>query len=188
MRLFFAVTLPEELIARIAEVQDGLRRVVNDEGVRWTRPEQFHFTVKFLGEQKEEPVHKAIECAQSLRDAWKPFEMTLGGIGAFPNIKRPSVLWAGTTSGGEVLTELGAALDSALVREGFPREFKPVKAHLTLARIKSYAGEMAAANALKSSGAIEIGTARIDGFVLMQSRLKPSGSEYTKVERFEFRE
>jgi 2'-5' RNA ligase len=187
MRLFFAVTLPEELIARVADIQQELRKSIQNEGVRWTRPEQFHYTVKFLGEQSEARVHKAIECANSLRDAWQPFELRLGGVGAFPNVKRPSVLWVGAITGGDVLTEIGATLDKMLVNEGFPREFKPVKAHLTLARIKSYGGEASAARALRSAEVGDIGTATIEGFVLMQSDLKSTGSEYAVVESFQFR-
>src|SRR5437764_3859520 len=111
MRLFLAVTLPEELIARVADVQKELREAILADGVRWTRPEQFHYTVKFLGEQSPARMHEAVECATAFCRSSSPFEITLGGVGAFPNGERPSVIWLGATAGADALTELGAGLD-----------------------------------------------------------------------------
>jgi RNA 2',3'-cyclic 3'-phosphodiesterase len=186
MRLFFAVTLPEDLLSKIAEVQRGLRGGIEDDGVRWTRPEQFHYTLKFLGEQPPQRAHKAIEVAASICEAQSPFELALGGVGAFPNTQRPSVLWLGAASGAAELVDLATRLDAALARQHFLRENKPPKAHLTLARIKTYSGETAARRALAGAEVGTIGAAVVDGFVLMQSALKPSGSEYNVVEQFRF--
>jgi 2'-5' RNA ligase len=186
MRLFFAVTLPDELIEKISEAQARLRAAVGDEGVRWTRPDQFHYTLKFLGETPAPRAYKAVDAARAVCEGQQPFAITLGGAGAFPSDQRPSVLWIGATAGAEPLIDLAVRLDKALVRQGFPRENRPPKAHLTLARIKTYAGEAAAARALKTVQIGEIGTAVVGGIVLMQSALKPTGSEYTIVEKFGF--
>ena len=186
MRLFLALMIPEELIARVADVQKELRKVILTDGVRWTRPEQFHYTVKFLGETSTGQAQKATDCTAAFCEHAAPFEIHLAGIGAFPNSSRPSVLWLGAAEGADALTQLAAGLDEALHREGFPKERKPAKAHLTLARIKSYAGEMAAARALRTAEVGAIGSFTADGIVLMQSTLKPGGSEYAVVERFRF--
>jgi RNA 2',3'-cyclic 3'-phosphodiesterase len=186
MRLFFAVTLPEEIIARTAAQQEELRAKAGDEGIKWTRPEQFHYTLKFLGEQPALKAHKAAETAKAVAVGAQPFELTLGGVGAFPNSNRPSVLWLGATSGAELLIDLATRLEMALVRQGFSRENKPPKAHLTLARMKTYAGETAAARLLRGVEVGEVGAFTVDRFVLMQSTLKPSGSEYAVVEQFTF--
>jgi len=186
MRLFFAIPLPDEVIARISAVQEQLRAAIGEDGVRWTRPDQFHYTLKFLGEQPVARAEKAVEVAYAVRSEQTPFELTLGGVGAFPNHQRPGTLWLGATAGAEALTDLAARLDAALARQRFPRENRPLKAHLTLARIKSYAGEIAAARALKTAQVGEIGVVTVDRFVLMQSTLKPSGSEYTIVAEFKF--
>src|SRR5436309_14011058 len=103
MRLFFAVTLPDEIIASISKVQQDLRKAMGDEGVKWTRPEQFHYTLRFLGEQPAPKAHIAIEAAQAVAADCKEFEFSLGGIGAFPNIQRPGMLWVGATAGVEPL-------------------------------------------------------------------------------------
>jgi 2'-5' RNA ligase len=186
MRLFFAIAVPEELARRIAEVQEQLRAEMRDPGIRWTRPEQFHYTLKFLGEQPVQRAYKAVETAQAIAHSRRPFTLTLGGVGAFPNAQRPNVLWIGATAGQEALISLAQDLDAALAREHFRRETKPPKAHLTLARIKTYDAEIAVSAKLPRVNVGEIGSLEADAMVLMQSVLKPTGSEYTVVERFRF--
>jgi 2'-5' RNA ligase len=186
MRLFFAVTLSEEMIEKILAAQDSLRADLRDDGIRWTKPEQFHYTLKFLGEQPLDRAYQAIDAAQAVREAERPFTLALGGVGAFPNNSRPGVLWLGATEGGEELSGLAARLDKALSGRKFPAEKQPVKAHLTLARIRSYRGEAAVARALKTLQIGEIGRMTVNRFVLMQSVLKPAGSEYTVIEAFRF--
>jgi RNA 2',3'-cyclic 3'-phosphodiesterase len=188
MRLFFAVTLPDELVEKVLEAQAALRELVGDEGVRWTKPEQFHYTLKFLSEQSAARAERAVECAEAARESHAGFAMTLGGLGAFPSDQRPSTLWLGATAGADTLAAIAADLDTRLTGHGFPRENKPLKAHLTLGRIKTYKGEAAAARALRKmaedprwSG---LGSFRVDRFVLMRSTLKPEGSEYAVVDEF----
>jgi 2'-5' RNA ligase len=184
MRLFFAVTLPEEIIARVTDVQQNLRKAIGDVGVKWIRPEQFHYTLRFLGEQPAHSAHVAVEVAQAVAADCEEFDFSLSGIGAFPNIQRPSILWVGASTGVEPLTNLANTLEWRLQRAGFRKEAQDFNAHLTISRIKGYAGEIAAVKTLKSADIGELGTVRLDRFVLMQSVLKPTGSEYTVVEEF----
>lgn len=186
MRLFFAITVPSELIEKLTAVQDQLRAEMPDPGIRWTKPEQFHYTLKFLGEQPVQRAYTAVEVVQTIARAQRPFTLTLGGVGAFPNVERPNVIWIGATQGQEELVGLARDLDSALARERFRREPKPPKAHLTLARVKSYDAEVAVSARLPRVTVGEIGSIEVDYMVLMQSILRPSGAEYTEVERFRF--
>ena len=73
-----------------------------------TRPEQFHYTLKFLGEQPPARADKAIAAADSIRENVEQFEISLGSIGAFPNTNRPGTIWLGTNSGGDALAEVRA--------------------------------------------------------------------------------
>lgn len=184
MRLFFAVTLPDEIIARVAEAQHNLRKAIGDEGVKWTRPEQFHYTLRFLGELPTPQAHIAIEIAQAVAADTQEFDFTLSGIGAFPNNQRPSTIWIGAGTGMEPLTNLANLLEWRLQRAGFRKEKQVFNAHLTILRIKGYAGEVAAVKALKNAERGELGTVRVNRFVLMQSVLKPTGSVYAVVEEF----
>src|SRR2546423_3540141 len=95
MRLFFAVTLPEETLARIGEAQNRFRSLADDPGVRWTRSEQFHFTIKFLGETQPARARRAVEVGHAVQGTRQPFDIRIGGLGAFPNGQRPSTIWIG---------------------------------------------------------------------------------------------
>lgn len=184
MRLFFAVAVPDEVLERVGAIQTQLRERIGDEGVRWTRPDQFHYTLKFLGEQSFQRAETAVEVATAIAEEGAPFEMTLSGVGAFPNDQRPSILWVGAAQGADELVTLATRLDDVLSRRGFPHDKKPLKAHLTLARIKTYAGEAAAARTLRSAPDADCGSFRVDRFVLMRSILKPTGSEYSILKEF----
>lgn len=184
MRLFFAIEVPPDIAARIAEVQAEMRAQMPDPGIRWTRQEQFHYTLKFLGELPVQRAYRAVEAAQDIARSRAPFDLTLGGVGAFPNTRRPSVLWLGAMSGQDDLIGLARDLDAALARDRFRRETKEPKAHLTLARIKTYDAELAVSAGLARVSIGELGTIHVHEMVLMQSILQPSGSQYTVVERF----
>lgn len=188
MRLFFAVSIPDEQIERITDVQQMLRDRIGDDGVRWTRPDQYHYTLKFLGEQSFKRAETAVEVADAIASESGTFDFKLSGMGAFPNSQRPSNIWIGATDGAEQLAALAARIDDVLSRRGFPRERKPVKAHLTLARIKTYAGEQAAARMLRNPEEICFGTFVVDRFVLMRSILSPKGSEYSVLREFSLKQ
>ena len=188
MRLFFAVALPDDIIAAIVASQAKIRKPAGEDGIRWTRPEQFHYTLKFLGEQPPARMTKATLAAELIRRSVKPFDLVLAGIGAFPNANRPGTIWLGAASGAESLAELAGKLDRALHHAGFALDNRPLTPHLTLARIKSYQGEASAAKALEKLEIGEVGRATVDRFVLMQSNTKPTGSEYTVIQEFKLEE
>lgn len=187
MRLFFAVTIPPEVLLALEKVRADLRRAMECPSIRWVRPEQFHYTVKFLGEQTMPRAQKAVEVAEKVCDKLAPFRLTLGGLGAFPTPRRPSVLWIGATSGAQEFERMARLMDDALAREHFRRESKVPTAHLTIARIKTYEAESAVADGLARLNLDEIATITVDSMVLMRSTLRPTGSEYSLVERFPFR-
>lgn len=187
MRLFFAVLLPEELISELTAVQDDLKRKITDSGVKWTKPEQLHLTVKFLGETDPDRLQKVLPAGLAVREGRKPFELSIGGLGAFPNMNRPSVLWVGANKGADSLVSLALQLDGLLVKYGYKKEARPPTPHLTLARIKTYSGEAEVSRVLKTAEVGEIGATTIDRFTLMRSTTKPTGSEYSVVEEFPFK-
>ena len=186
MRLFFAIEIPPDLVARVSAVQAELGALMPDPGIRWTRPENLHYTLKFLGELPVQRAYRAVEVAQDIARARRPFELTIGGVGVFPNPQRPNVLWIGATAGRDELIGLARELDNALARERFRRETKEPKAHLTLARIKTYDAEVAVSAKLDRVKVGDVGTFTPHHMVLMQSVLTPTGSNYTVVERFRF--
>jgi 2'-5' RNA ligase len=186
MRLFYAVLIPQDIVDRVREVQERFRAQIADSGVKWAKPETFHFTIKFLGDTPPEKIEKALLAGQAVKEGRNPFELRLGGAGGFPSSQRPSTLWVGVKEGSKDLAEIALQLDELLVKYGYQKERRPLVPHVTLARIKSYAGEAESARALQSIRAGELGGFTVDRFALMRSQLKPSGSEYTVVEEFVF--
>lgn len=188
-RLFFAVLLSEEVREAIVRVEEQLRATAGDTGIKWVQPEQFHYTLKFLGETPEEKIPAVIEAAQVVAAQHTPFALTLAGVGAFPNERRPQILWIGASEGFPVLARLAESLEGELAARGFPRENRRFNPHLTLARAKSPAGEAAIARVLAGQAAErnkvdKFGVIPIAKFVLMRSELRPAGPNYTVEETF----
>jgi 2'-5' RNA ligase len=188
MRLFFAVNLPDEELDILENAQKKLSSLAPGNDIRWARRDQFHFTLKFLGEQPAVRAQKAAELALQVGYSFAPFFITLSGFGAFPNSERPNVLWMGMEEGADEMQKLSSSIDSGLRSLGFKLDNKPYKPHLSLARIKTYPQEMAAAQILLRSNLIIQVRVKVSSFSLMQSSLLPSGSEYTEVEKFAFSE
>src|SRR5437763_1344697 len=110
VRLFFSLPLPGEVKARIGPVLEAARKAGAD-GVGFTRTEQLHFTLAFLGEQPRPD--EALAAGASLSDV-QAFELALCGAGAFPNTARPRVLWLGVTAGAAELVGAAERLRAAL--------------------------------------------------------------------------
>jgi 2'-5' RNA ligase len=182
IRTFIAVDLPEEVKDRIEETVAPLRPL--SRSIRWVRPEGLHLTLKFLGEipgEQLDDIFAALETALSGRP---PVRFRLSGLGGFPNLRRPRVLWIGVSEGGEPLGELAGIVEKALIPCGFPPEKRPFSAHLTLGRVRSPRGLQAVLDRLPAveydSGPITAGAVKV-----MKSRLKPTGAEYSALKIIE---
>lgn len=186
MRLFVALDLPEEVRRSLAEVIARLKPKCLD--ARWVRPESMHLTLKFIGHaiadgdaQKLGELRTALATIHSP----EPVEIHYRGVGFFPGPKRPRVVWCGVESSPN-LSQIAADIDAALSPLGIPREKRAFVPHLTLARIEPprLVEELArAAQELASTG---FGSARETEYYLFESKLKPSGAIYTKLETYSF--
>src|SRR4029079_13818391 len=130
MRLFIGIELPENVREGLAEVQRELRPV--SAAARWVATESAHLTLKFLGEiteQRAEEVHQALTVL-----TWKPFQITVKGIGFFPGTRSPRVFWAGIQA--PTLEALTGRIDPKLEAFGFEKDRRSYRAHITLARAK----------------------------------------------------
>jgi 2'-5' RNA ligase len=104
------------------------------DGLRWTRTDQRHITLQFLGPVPD-PVALAESVAESFRRA-APFSLVLGGAGAFPSARKGSVLWIGVDRGSEALADVAARVMHATEPLGFEPDDRPYRPHLTLARAR----------------------------------------------------
>ena len=182
MRLFVALEIPEPVRERLAALIVAMRPAATK--AKWVRPENLHVTLKFLGEaapEKLNAIGEALCCARSEA----PIEVRFRGLGSFPNEKRTRVLWAGV-EGSANLAALAASVDSVVASAGFPKETRPFFPHLTLARFDPPGIPPALSKAITANSTHDFGLLRTGTFHLIQSKLKPTGAEYTTLRSFVF--
>jgi 2'-5' RNA ligase len=181
MRLFFAVELSPEARERIARAQAELRRP--GAVVGWTRPEDAHLTLRFLGEADAGNLDSIRSVARTAASDARPFRFRLAGLGTFPPGSRPRIIWAGVEEPTGELRRLAATLEGRLAPLGFPSEGRPYHAHVTLGRVRSCrtGGELAVR---VRSTPFEGGTVQVPHFVLVRSTLRPAGALHEILERF----
>jgi 2'-5' RNA ligase len=178
MRAFLAIDVPEEIRKRLATMQDELRP--SSSAAKWVSPESIHLTLKFMGEIPEQRRSDVDRAMDGLR--WKPFSVAVRGVGFFPGLASPRVLWAGLES--SMVAGLAKEIDSRLEQEGFEREERDFRAHLTLARTKGNRLERSLVKAAERFQQMEFGTFIANSVYFYQSTLKPSGSVYTKLKEY----
>jgi len=190
MRIFIAIDIDEPIRQRIARFLEGVRGFAPD--VRWVKPESFHVTLKFVGEQSAEQVEQIKRALAGVRGV--PTTIGFGGAGFFPNPKAARVFWVGMQAD-ENLAALAGKVDQATAALGIPREQRAFSPHLTLARGGSGASQRkpcGQADAIfrrlqeKLAGLPPpgFGTMTAREFFLYESKLSPAGARYTKLQAF----
>lgn len=177
MRLFVAINIPPSVRDAIYADVAPLRAAST--GVRWVVSSALHVTLKFLGEQDERLVDSLRVALASAAANHRRLEVETTALGAFPNFRRPRVVWVGMT-GEKQLQALARDIDEALLPLGVAAEQRRFQAHLTLGRVK---GELSAAEAIALS-AVASACQVTRGFPvqavdLMRSELGPGGSRYS---------
>ena len=135
-RLFIAVTIPEAIKAKIEEAQAELRCVLPERAIRWTRREQFHLTLRFLGDVDAARVEALAEAVRAACRGFGVLHLRADRLGFFPDLRYPRVVWVGVRDQAEQLPRLQGAVEQA-TRE-YTTEAKQGRftGHVTLARIK----------------------------------------------------
>src|SRR5713226_2994122 len=182
MRLFVALEIPSTVRENLADLLRFLRAVSPQ--TRWVRPENLHVTLKFIGEVPEAKF-AAIRNALAGARSDQPVTLDFRGLGFFPNEKHPRVFWAGIEASSN-LKDLAADIDRATEKLGIPREQRPFSPHLTLARFEPPGPPEKLRSAIQENAAREFGSLHTSRIHLIESKLKPSGAEYTTLESFAF--
>lgn len=179
-RVFVAVPLNESLRGAVRDLQQQME----DAGAvaRWTRPEQLHFTLQFLGEIPLAQVARVKVATREAATRAAPFPISLRGLGAFPSFQRPQVIWIGVTDGREPLQALADGLREALVKQRFPTEPRPFRPHLTLARVRSTRNWGELVRAIGDFKDTDVGAQQVDRLIVFESHLSPKGPSYTPLE------
>ena len=170
MRLFVALALPHETRTRLSRLATGLP------GVRWLPPENYHLTLRFLGEM---PGHRAEELDHALAALrGKQFTLQLSGVGVFEKSGRAQALWAGVARN-ERLEHLQNKIETAVQRIGFEPERRRFSPHVTVARLDGTPpgklGEWMQAHNLLRAEPVQVAH-----FTLFSSQLGKDGAVYTE--------
>lgn len=184
MRLFVAVDVNPAVAQAFGGVIEELRTrtavLAPRARITWGSAERAHITVRFIGEVNDA---KAGTIAAALQPALaaSACDVNVSGVGAFPRSGSPRVLWAGLTEGVQGLVDLEREVSARLDACGIPREDRPYRPHLTLARVRDAAG-LRTQLLLKGFADREFGTTRVDAITLYESRLSPQGSAYVPLQ------
>lgn len=185
MRAFVAIDLSADVRAAVVAAQTTLREAAPRADVRWAETEKLHLTLKFLGEVAEARLDDVVAALAEAASRHRPFWLAAGGIGGYPSIGRPRVLWAGLASGHREIGLLAADVERAVEPLGFPREARPFSGHVTLGRVRSPRGVSRVTKAAAGLADRAFGQWRVGEMVLYRSYLRPTGSIYEPLARFE---
>jgi RNA 2',3'-cyclic 3'-phosphodiesterase len=179
MRLFTAIDLPGDVLREVNELIERLRPAAR---IKWSVPENLHITTKFIGEWPEDRLED-LKTALAGVPCTGAIPIAIRGVGFFPNERSPRVFWAGVEAP-PPLNRLASVTDQALKPLGIEAEKRPFSPHLTLARIKEPVPLTPLRDRITQLASTDFGSFDADRFYLYQSRLRPSGSVYTKVSEF----
>lgn len=178
-RLFVGLTLPERVESALLESRRSWESLP---GARFAR--ELHLTLKFLGNVAESDIQQIALALESVASALRPFTLSVGGLGCFPNARRASVVWRGVDQGFNELSKAAAQVEHALELIGFARETRPYTPHITLARLRPPSDLRGWLPTSEQKEAVP--PFQVDQFHLIQSDLRPDGARYTSLRRFRF--
>jgi len=178
MRLFIAVNLPVEIKRSLGSFIQVLRRFPLD--ARWVPEENLHLTLQFLGDTPEEQVPAIVQGLNLVAGEVAPFKLVISGVGVFPSVERPRVLWVGVSGETTALADLHRRVQREMGLLGFAAEQRKFSPHLTLARIRSPWDIRSLLQKAEeyAEGVKNFGEIKVVSIELMQSELRPAGAKY----------
>jgi len=177
-RTFVALLIPDSWIDYVRNVERQLSG--RSAGLSWVKPENAHFTVRFLGDMDPDQLPRVLESVRRNGEGLAAPMARLGRLGAFPRPERPRVLWIGLAQGGPEAEAIAAAVNDGLERDGFGFPDKPFRAHLTVARARE--GARGVESLMRASLADPPPAEPLTRLVVMKSQLHPSGAMYNVLE------
>jgi len=181
-RVFCAVELPDDVRARLQEHIARLRKDFPDTAASWSRVENIHLTLKFLGNVELDRIPKISAAAMRTTDKFSKFQIDVGNVGVFPRPSRAQVLWIGVNDPSGKLSTLQQQFESACESAGFPKEDRAYRPHLTIARIrKPESARRLADTHLQMK--FEPLAVQINELIVFRSELSSKGSKYTAISR-----
>jgi 2'-5' RNA ligase len=180
VRTFVALPIPRESRKALDEAQGPLRATKAD--VRWISAASIHLTLKFLGEIDPETLPGLTRALRESIQAHRPFTLCLRGLGAFPGLAAPRIVWCGIEGETDMLETLQKDVESVCARLGFPPEERVFRPHLTLGRVRGKRNLHRLVECIKITSVCE-NSFEVNGINLYKSTLTPGGAMYDVLER-----
>jgi 2'-5' RNA ligase len=186
IRTFIALEMPSPIRKALAGISSQLKLDLSGLPLRWVPVENMHLTLKFLGDISPDQIAGITKTLESLTANLAPMEISVDGIGAFPNRQRARVIWVGLAVP-ESLHQLQRNIEGRLAELGFPGENRAFLPHLTLVRVRGHARPMDLRKigaVLASSASLPFTSSTAEKITFFRSELKPSGSVYNALSQF----
>jgi len=178
IRAFIAVDLDPQVIERIYSAVDDLKARIP--AIRWLPKTNLHLTLKFLGNVEETQIDPLIAVLQEQLRPFPRCTINAKGLGVFPDLRRPKILWVGLAGSG--LIQLAAKVDLSLLPFGFAPEKRPFTPHLTIGRWRQFdRPPKTLGQELESRRDFEFGTCTVEQIILFQSVRKPEVATYCQL-------
>ncbi|MGA9452732.1 MAG: RNA 2',3'-cyclic phosphodiesterase [Verrucomicrobiia bacterium] len=186
LRLFVAIPMPETVRNEITGVQQELQRLVSRETIRWTKPEQFHLTLRFLGDVPVERVPALQEAVNAVCAGEPALRLRAQGTGFFPNARSPRVIWAGVSDGGGHLVDLQKRIEGAVQPFAEGPGSEKFSGHVTLGRVKFLKRPEIEKLAVHAQAITDrlFGEWMANEVELIRSDLSPDGAQHTLLAAF----
>jgi len=175
--MFIAVEVAPAIHAALVDLKRELAQ--HGAAVRWVRDEGLHATIKFLGAVPDAQLPELRAALQDAVEASPPLPAAVRGLGVFPTLKRPRVLWVGLDCA--PLAGVAARANAALAQFGFTPETRPFTPHFTLGRVQSTHGWARLEDALHAHWTDEFGSCELAELIAFRSDLRRGGAVYTKL-------
>lgn len=180
IRSFLAFELPADIKQAVLGVSEDLRRSPLE--ARWVKGENIHLTVVFLGNMRKDRLKALGEAVEEVCLAYGPFSIELKGMGCFPNLRNPRVLWLGLDGDLGRLSSFRDALQDRLGPFGIKEEKRPFRPHLTLGRFRGQTKREARPEEwISGYGDPDSPACTLKELVLFKSTLSPRGARYDKM-------
>lgn len=188
IRAFIAIDLHSDVQQKLGDVIRRLKPLTGDT-VRWVPENNIHITLKFLGDTSPSNLEILKKIITSEAARYVPMELTLTALGAFPNLRRPRVIWVGVEAP-PALAAITRGIEAETLRLGYAAEDRPFSPHLTLGRLSHNAspddirkiGELLVRFPTTLDAAVTVKTV-----TLFRSDLLPGGAVYTPIHIAAFR-
>ncbi len=186
IRCFIAIEIPEPIQNRLVRIQEMLRNQIQK--ASWVKPSNIHLTLKFLGDINPENIESIGKVVEEIASRHYSFSLHIGGVGAFPNLARPRVIWAGVRVGAEHASALAQDINLALSRHGFPLETKKFNPHLTIGRLREKVNLKPYANQYRQYDSINGAEMTVGAISLIRSQLDSRGAIYSTLQSYSLRQ